>query len=93
VWRDPSTTPDRFAHGCVAEKGGPPMPKAHRVAYTAHCADESPIGYSAIDIFCGVLFVIVFLAFLVLIWHEGHRLADLETSTANANDPDAVMIP
>jgi phosphatidylglycerophosphate synthase len=36
--------------------------------------------FSPIDIFCGGLFVVVFLAFLTLIVREGHRLAELETS-------------
>ena len=43
---------------------------------------------SPIDIFCAVIFVMVFLSFLVLILHEGRRLAVLEASPPDGSHPD-----
>lgn len=49
--------------------------------------------FSPIDIFCGVLFVVVFLSFLVLILYEGRRLAVLEASPQDATHPDVAGKP
>jgi phosphatidylglycerophosphate synthase len=49
-------------------------------------------GFSLIDVFCGGLFGVVFLAFLTLILHEGRRLAALDKAEPAKNDLDAMMI-
>ena len=45
-----------------------------------------------IDFFCGGLFVVVFASFLMLVWQEGRRLAELEKSLSSARDEGVVDI-
>jgi archaetidylinositol phosphate synthase len=66
---------------------GPTEIRLALISYNAALLFVGPIvlrtrlgAFSPIDIFCGILFIIVFLAFLTLIVSEGHRLAVLETS-------------
>jgi archaetidylinositol phosphate synthase len=54
------------------------------------------IGYgslSLIDVLCSVIFVMVFLSFLVLILHEGRRLAVLEAPPPDTLTLEAASVP